>query len=105
MPDLAAVQSGAARRAEARPEEPLILYGHVFHAEAGDRLSFEAQGPQGEILRHEITLDAARAQLFRAFGRKAPPGGWPAGAYRGYIRLHRGETLLATRHADIVVAR
>lgn len=105
MPDLAAVQSGAARRAEAHAEEPLILYGHVFHAEAGDRLSFEAQGPQGEILRHEITLDAARAQLFRAFGRKAPPGGWPQGAYRGYIRLHRGETLLATRHADIVVAR
>lgn len=105
MPDLAAVQSGAARREEARRDEPLILYGHVFHAEPGHRLSLEAHGPEGEILRHEITLDATRAQLFRAFGRKAPPEGWPAGAYRGYVRLWRGDTLIATRHADVVVSR
>ena len=103
MPDLDAVKSGTARAANARPTEPLILYGHVFHAEPGDRLMLRARGPEGEIFRRSITIDAPKAQLFRAFGRKAPPGGWPAGAYRGYVRVHRGDTLIATRHADITV--
>ncbi|MET4102473.1 hypothetical protein ABIE58_001907 [Roseovarius sp. MBR-78] len=109
MPDLASVQSGRARATTARPDAPLILYGHVFHAEPGDRLTLMAQGPgggpDGEIFRRSLTLDAPKAQLFRAFGRKAPEGGWPAGDYRGYVRLWRGKTLVATRHADITVAR
>ncbi|PKQ13182.1 MAG: M23 family peptidase [Alphaproteobacteria bacterium HGW-Alphaproteobacteria-1] len=105
VPEFTDVQSGAARRDRATPEAALVLYGHVFHAEAGDRLSFEAKGPEDEIFIHAVTLDHPKAQLFRAFGRKAPPGGWPEGAYRGYVRLWRGETLIATRHADIEVRR
>lgn len=105
MPDLDAIRSGHARTAAASATDPLILYGHVFHAEPGDRLSFEARGPGGEILRESTILEEPQAQLFRAFGRKAPPDGWPEGAYRGYVRLHRGELLLASRHADIVVGR
>ena len=45
MPDLDAVQSGTARAASARTDAPLILYGHVFHAEPGDRLTLRARGP------------------------------------------------------------
>lgn len=105
VPDFADVQSGAARRESVGPGSALVLYGHVFHAEPGDTLRLQAEGPGGEIFRHEIMLDAPKAQLFRAFGRKAPPGGWPEGAYRGYVRLWRGEVLIATRHADIEVRR
>ena len=103
MPDLDAVQSGTARATSAPTDAPLILYGHVFHAEPGDRLTIRAGGPEGGIFRQSLTLKMPKAQLFRAFGRKAPEGGWPAGAYRGHVRLWRGDTLIATRHADITV--
>lgn len=103
VPEFDAVRSGAARASDARPDQPLVLYGHVFYAQPGDHLTLAAQGPEGEIFVHEITLDAPQAQLFRAFGRKAPEGGWPSGDYRGYVRLMRGETVLAVRHADIIV--
>jgi hypothetical protein len=88
---------------EAGANQPLVLYGHVFYAQPGDRLTLTAQGPEGEIFRHDITLEDPKTQLFRAFGRKAPAAGWPVGAYRGYVRLMRGETLIAARHADITV--
>ena len=104
VPGFDAVKSGAARAATARPDQPLVLYGHAFYAEPGDQLIFTAQGPEGEIFRQDITLDDPQAQLFRAFGRKAPAAGWPAGAYRGYVRLQRGQKVLALRHADITVA-
>ena len=103
VPAFGAVRSGAARVHEAGADQPLVLYGHVFYAQPGDRLTLTAQGPEGEIFRHDITLDDPKTQLFRAFGRKAPAAGWPAGAYRGYVRLMRGKTLIAARHADITV--
>lgn len=103
IPDLDAVQTGTARAARARADAPLVLYGHVFHAEPGDRLTLDARGPDGAIFRHAVTLDAPEMQLFRAFGRKAPPEGWPPGTYRGHVRLWRGTTLIAIRHADITV--
>jgi hypothetical protein len=103
VPAFDAVQSGTARVRATTSGQPLVLYGHVFYAQPGDRLTLTAQGPEGEIFRHVLTLDDPKAQLFRAFGRKAPATGWPAGAYRGYVRLMRGATLLAARHADITV--
>ena len=104
VPEFEAVRSGAARASTAQPDQPIVLYGHVFYAQPGDLLTLTAEGPQGEIFTHEITLDAPQAQLFRAFGRKAPEGGWEPGDYRGYVRLTRGETILAVRHADIPIA-
>ncbi|MFB9149670.1 M23 family metallopeptidase [Roseovarius ramblicola] len=103
VPDLNAVTSGGARVTTSVPDAPLVLYGRVVHAEPGDRLTLSARGPGGNIFRRTIPLDTPRAQLVRAFGRPAPPGGWPPGAYRGHVRLWRGETLVATRHADITV--
>jgi len=104
LPDLAAVQSGAARVSRAPPEAALVLYSHVFHAEPGDRLDFTARGPDGTIFADTVTLDAPQARLFRAVGRKSPPSGWPVGAFRGYVTLRRGARILAVRHADIAIA-
>jgi len=103
VPTFEAVKSGAARVSELRADQPIVLYGHAFHAEPGDRLIFTATGPEGEVFRRDIALDAPKAQLFRAFGRRAPDGGWRAGQYRGYVRLMRGTTLIAARHADVTV--
>lgn len=103
VPEFDAVQSGAARLHDTAPDQPLVLYGHAFYAKPGDALSLSASGPKGEIFRHEVILDNPQAQLFRAFGRRAPEGGWPEGPYRGYVHLTREGRVIAVRHADITV--
>lgn len=103
VPEFDAVRSGAARVSETKPDMPIVLYGHVFYAQPGDTMRLTASGPGGEIFLHEETLDAPQAQLFRAYGRRAPEGGWPPGAYRGYVTLERAGQVLANRHADIIV--
>src|SRR6056297_1793374 len=105
VPSFEAVKSGRARIESARGGSNLVLYGHVFFAEPCDRLRFTISGPDGEVFRNDVTLDAPQTQLFRAMGRKAPEGGWPAGAYRGYVTLSREGRILATRHADVEVRR
>ena len=105
VPAFNAVKSGRARITSARGASNLVLYGYVFFARAGDQLLFTISGPEGEVFRREVTLDDPQAQLFRAMGRKAPMGGWPAGAYRGYVTLSREGRILALRHADIEVLR
>ena len=103
VPDLDTVSSGAARVQEATPDQPLVLYAHVFYAKPGDTLTLTAQGPDGEVFATLLDLEAPQAQLFRAFGRRAPETGWPEGAYRGYVVLRRDGRVLAARHADIGV--
>lgn len=103
MPRLPHVQSGAARRDTARPDHDLILYGFAFFTQTGDELNLSATGPTGEIFEQIIPIDRGQDQLFRAFGRRAPDGGWPAGAYRGSVTLSRDGTVIALRQASIVV--
>lgn len=103
VPEFDAVKSGAARVRDTAPDQPLVLYGHAFYPKPGDALSLSASGPEGEIFRHDVVLDNPQAQLFRAFGRRAPEGGWPEGAYRGYVHLTREGRVIAVRHADITV--
>lgn len=103
VPDFEDVQSGDARVRQTASDTPLVLYGHVFYAQPGDTMRFTASGPEGEVFYHTETLDAPQAQLFRAYGRRAPEGGWPPGAYRGYVTLERDGQVLANRHADITV--
>ncbi|MDF1671467.1 MAG: M23 family metallopeptidase [Roseovarius sp.] len=103
VPDFADIKSGAARADTTRPDQPLVLYGHVFYAESGDILTLTTIGPQGVIFSKQILLKDPKKQLFRAYGRKAPPNGWPTGTYRGVVRLERKGTLIAWRHADITV--
>lgn len=105
VPTLDEVQTGSARVLDTDAQSPLVLYGHVFHARPGDRLVLTARGPQGEVFSKSLVLDDPQSQLFRAFGRKSPEGGWPAGAYRGYVTLSRAGRILAVRHADIEVTR
>ena len=60
-------------------------------------------GPEGEVFSHTARLDEDQAQLMRAYGKRPPDTGWTEGAYRGYVRLIRGRTILAVRHADVMV--
>ena len=103
VPELQAVQSGAARRATLSSNDSLVLYAHAFHGNKHDRIEFEMSGPEGIVFEHTARLNEDQVQLMRAYGRRAPSQGWPTGAYRGYTRLIRGDTILAVRHADVIV--
>lgn len=103
VPSFDAVKSGEARETTASPDAPLVVYGHMFQAESGDVLTLSASGPAGEIFSHKEVLKSPKASQFKAFGRKAPAGGWPEGDYRGIVRLTRAGELIAWRHADITV--
>lgn len=101
MPRMAHVQSGAARRIDATPQDDLLLYGFAFYAETGDQMAFEAAGPNGPIFADTVTIDKGQPQLFRTFGRKAPDGGWIPGDYTGTVKLTRDGEVLAIRNAQI----
>lgn len=103
VPSFDAVKSGVARVTTSYTDEPLVLYAHAFHAQPGDVLDVSAVGPNGTVFQTTITLEDPQAQLFRAYGRKAPAAGWPEGEYRGMVNLMRGSELIAWRHADITV--
>ncbi len=104
VPAFDAVKSGAARATTATPSDALVVYGYAFHAEQGDVMHLSAYGPNGDTLfDHSALIKDGKDRLFRAYGRRAPAEGWPKGAYRGYVRLMRGDTVLAIRHADINV--
>jgi hypothetical protein len=103
VPDLADVQTGDARKATLSPQDAMVLYGHAFHANKHDRLELTMAGPEGEIFDHTARLEQDQAQAMRAYGRRAPVTGWPRGAYRGYVRMIRGDAIIAVRHADVTV--
>ena len=103
VPEFAQVQSGAARRSALSPSDAMVLYAHAFHGEAHDRMDFTMMGPDGEVFTHTAQLEDDQSQLMRAYGKRAPEGGWAKGAYRGYVHLLRGRTILAVRHADVTV--
>ncbi|MFW2545304.1 M23 family metallopeptidase [Primorskyibacter sp. 2E107] len=103
VPTLDAVSTGNARISHAPPDAPLVLYGHMFLAEHGDLLEFEADGPDGRIFERSEVLKAPKKNLLRAFGRRAPDGGWPEGAYRGALTLTRKGALIAKRYAYVTV--
>ena len=55
-------------------------------------------GPQGRVFETRAEIDRARAQLFRAGGRRAPAGGWAPGLYSGRVELLReGEAISRRR--------
>ncbi len=103
VPDLDAVQTGIARRTVLSPTDTMVLYAHIFQGNTHDRIELTMTGPEGDVFDHTAMLDQDQAQSMRAYGRRAPDAGWPKGDYRGYARLVRGNTILAVRHADIIV--
>jgi murein DD-endopeptidase MepM/ murein hydrolase activator NlpD len=103
VPAYGDVQSGAARREVLSPSDPLVLYGFFYLAQPGDVLAFSARGPEGAIFAADVPLDAPKKSQMQAYGRRAPAVGWPRGDYDGTVRLMRGETLIALRHAHVTV--
>ncbi len=73
----------------------IVIWSQLFAGETGDRLVFAIDFPDGRSRSDEVRLAKAQPQLFRAWGLKAPPQGFPPGAYRGRVEFWRGDALLA----------
>jgi len=86
VPEFNAIKAGLpAIPALDRRAPALVIWAHLFGGRDGDRLLFALDGPRGTILDETVTLTRTQARVMRAFGRRMPPGGWPAGEYT--IRL------------------
>ena len=68
----------------------LIFWAEVFGVEAGDEERIGIVAPDGKPLEENKTLlKASNVSWFAFTGRKRPPDGWQAGAYRGTYTLLR----------------
>lgn len=70
----------------------LVVWAHVFGTRAGDALLMSLSGPKGTIVLERVLLEKTQAMAFRAAGRKARAGGWPAGRYQAEVVMMRGAT-------------
>lgn len=105
VPTLVAVSDGSARRPVLSPDQPMVVYAHAAYPQPGDLLTISATGPSGtELFRREIVVETDQISQMRAFGKKAPDGGWPVGEYLGKALLTRDGTVIAHRFAHVTVA-
>ena len=96
VPTFDAVKAGLPPRERLAGDAPaLVVWVHLFGGRAGDRVEVVILGPDGsEVHRHGEALERTQAALFRATGRRTPPGGWPPGRYAAEVRLIRDGALL-----------
>jgi hypothetical protein len=89
VPTYADVRAGTADRTPA-PGQPLVLFGLLFGARAGDELRLVILGPGDAAVFDDVEpLSRTQALLFRAAGLQSPDNGWPAGTYQGTVSLLR----------------
>ena len=79
---------------------PLVGWLLIHGARPGDVARVRIVGPGGEAVIEEDVLDRAQALAFRYMGRRAPGGGWPAGAYEMTAEHLRGGRMLARAEAS-----
>ncbi|PRY92410.1 M23 family metallopeptidase [Donghicola tyrosinivorans] len=89
--------------AELRADAPIVFWAFAYGALPGDIMVLRIYGPEGEVVRSEVTIDKQQAQFFRAAGRKAPGGGWRSGGYEGDVTLIRHGKVLAQQAQTIRV--
>ncbi len=79
--------------------ENMIFWTDVAGLRKGDVLMTMLLDPNGTILAsHEETFERPKASMFRYVGVKKGDDEWPAGDYKGVLRLLRdGETILHVR--------
>lgn len=95
-PSFEAVKAGLPEPALPRTAPALIVWAHLFGTRAGDRLALTITGPGGTVVAQTVTLERTQARAYRYAGRRAPPGGWPAGPYAATVTLIRDGAVLET---------
>ena len=101
VPEFEAIKAGRAHEPALAAGSPaLVLWGYLHGLRAGDAVRLTITGPMGAFSDQTVPLDRDSAQIFRAAGRRAPPGGWPPGRYEGTVSLIRDGAVLSTLTAE-----
>ncbi|MCE8008488.1 M23 family metallopeptidase [Aestuariivita sp.] len=103
VPSYDSLRDGSARLNTIGTDQPLVVYAEAGFTQTGDLITIRASGPGGEVFRDTRKMTNPRLSQLPAFGRRAPPGGWPAGDYQGQITLTRGGIVIANRFAHVRV--
>ncbi|WP_102107273.1 M23 family metallopeptidase [Oceaniglobus roseus] len=105
-PDYDAVRAGTYDVARVPPSAPaLVLWGFAYGGREGDVVHLSFGGPDGAVIDTTATLEKDQAQFYRAAGKRTPPGGWPAGLYRGEVTMLRDGKEIDRRAVEVTVAR
>jgi len=97
-------QGGAGLQTLPQSAPALVLWAHVFGSQAGDRLTFTLNGPDGEVLRETVTLDKTQARTMRAIGKRSRGQNWPIGTYKGTITMLRGSIEISQKTLSLTIA-
>ncbi len=98
------IKAGEAHHESLRASGPaLVIWGFAFGGRAGDRMELRIEGPGGPVIEESVVLEKTQMQLFRAVGRRTPPGGWPAGSYSGEVVLRRDGREIDRRRATLTM--
>lgn len=103
VPSYEAIRAGEAAVETLRADAPIVLWALAFGSRPGDVMRLEISGPDGPMFEHDEALDATQALFFRAGGRRATDGGWPAGIYEGTATFLRDGTILGTSNLRIAL--
>lgn len=99
VPDGDAIKNDASTPARLpRDSAGLVLWGTLFGAAPGDRVTLRVAAPDGHVLiENTQMIDRDQAWRMVALERKRPGGQWPAGTYHGTVTLERGGMAPQTR--------
>jgi hypothetical protein len=106
--------TGAAPQQDARVEDlpenasrgapALVFWAVAVGPRTGDILRVRLIGPDGAVIAEGDRVqprDQAQSSVFA--GKRTPPQGWPAGAYRGEARLLRNGAVVEERNERLVL--
>lgn len=96
---------GAAQRPRPGRATPLVAFVQAIGLERGDVQRLTLFAADGTVLADNkaAPLDRDKAQVLLFAGKKAPAGGWPAGAYRAEYGVTRGGAVAVRGSARIAL--
>jgi len=97
VPEFDEIKTGLPEDGVSEPSAPIVLWVYMFGGQQGDVLTLDVVGPNGPLGPHSILLKRSQPLLFRAWGRRAPDGGWPDGLYTATAKHERDGRLIDTR--------
>lgn len=87
-----AIESGDAEKELSSRDAPaLVVFIRAIGLKTGDIQKLVLQGPSGQVIAENRAqaLETNKAQVMLFAGRKRPPNGWDAGAYRARYTVER----------------
>jgi hypothetical protein len=92
VPEHREIVSGDAAAARPGRDTPLVGYVLAYGLKPGDKVGIRIAGPDGAVVSETgFRIEEPSPRASRSAGRKAPPGGWPAGTYDVEAGVERGD--------------